>query len=210
MPGSSIHGGSNNLVSQTPVSAVSSSKGNVRVNVFGADVILNPDGSVTVTNLKDGRGQPHTVYLPYQRQIVPGHTMKVYIDGLPLNPISQEHLWLAQRARAIGVDTQLKHELSGLQRHELASIEELAEALVRGREDDARRIFQRFRHTSTDNNNFYKLARPLRTVLMVKRTPEGCLLDSVAAEVHMTYTVNSSGAVLSVYLGKRNIHIWDR
>ncbi len=181
-----------------------------QMTVAGADVLLNPDGSVTVTNLKDGRGQPHTVYLPYQRQIVPGHNLRVFIDGLPLNPISHEHLWLAQRARAIGVDTQLRSELKGVARHELESLELLADALVAGREEEARRIFRRFRHTSGDNNNFYKLARPLRTLVMIRRTPEGCLIDNVQSQVHMTYTVNSQGAVLSVYFDKKNIHIWDR
>ncbi|MCC7530899.1 MAG: hypothetical protein IT342_20425 [Candidatus Melainabacteria bacterium] len=181
-----------------------------QMTVAGADVLLNPDGSVTVTNLKDERGQPHTVYLPYQRQIVPGHNLRVFIDGLPLNPISYEHLWLAQRARAIGVDTQLRSELKGVARHELESLELLADALVAGREEEARRIFRRFRHTSGDNNNFYKLARPLRTLVMIRRTPEGCLIDNVQSQVHMTYTVNSQGAVLSVYFDKKNIHIWDR
>jgi hypothetical protein len=181
-----------------------------QMTVAGADVLLNPDGSVTVSNLKDGRGQPHTVYLPYQRQIVPGHNLRVFIDGLPLNPISHEHLWLAQRARAIGVDTQLRSELKGVARHELESLELLADALVAGREEEARRIFRRFRHTSGDNNNFYKLARPLRTLVMIRRTPEGCLIDNLQSQVHMTYTVNSQGAVLSVYFDKKNIHIWDR
>lgn len=181
-----------------------------QMTVAGADVLLNPDGSVTVSNLKDGRGQSHTVYLPYQRQIVPGHNLRVFIDGLPLNPISHEHLWLAQRARAIGVDTQLRSELKGVARHDLESLELLADALVAGREEEARRIFRRFRHTSSDNNNFYKLARPLRTLVMIRRTPEGCLIDNVQSQVHMTYTVNSQGAVLSVYFGKKNIHIWDR
>jgi hypothetical protein len=180
------------------------------MNVAGADVLLNPDGSVTVANLKDGRGQPHTVYLPYQRQIVPGHNLRVFIDGLPLNPISHEHLWLAQRARAIGVDTQLRSELKAVPRHELESLELLADALVAGREEEARRVFRRFRHTSGDNNNFYKLARPLRTLLMIRRTPEGCLIDNAQSQVHMTYTVNSQGAVLSAYFDKKNIHIWDR
>jgi len=181
-----------------------------RMTVAGADVLLNPDGSVTVTNLKDRRGQPHTVYLPYQRQILPGHNMRVYIDGLPLNPISEEHLWLAQRARAIGVDTSLKSELKGVSRHDLETLELLADALVAGREEEAKQLFRRFRHTAGDNNNFYKLARPLRTLVMIRRTPEGCLLDNAQSQVHMTYTVNSSGAVLSLYFGKRNIHIWDR
>lgn len=180
------------------------------IEVAGANVILNPDGSVTVTNLKDGRGQPHTVYLPYQRQIVPGHNMRCYIDGLPLNPISHEHLWLAQRARAIGTDTQLRAELKGLARHELETLELLADALVAGRQEEARRIFCRFRHTNSDNNNFYKLARPLRTLVMIRKTPEGCLIDNVLSQVAMTYTINSQGAVLSLYLGKRSIHVWDR
>jgi len=184
--------------------------GMVRANVAGAEVTLNPDGSITVANLKDANGQPHTVYLPFQRQIVPGHNMRVFIDGLPLNPISHEHLWLAQRARAIGVDTQLKSELTGIARHEIETLEALADALVAGREEEARRLFRRFRHTAADTNNFYKLARPLRTLLMIKRTPEGCLIDSAQAQVQMTYTVNSQGAVLSVYFGKRNLHIWDR
>ncbi len=181
-----------------------------RMSVAGADVLLNPDGSVTVSNLKDGRGQMHTVYLPYQKQVVPGHNLRVFIDGLPLNPISHEHLWLAQRARAIGVDTQLRAELKSVARQELDSLEMLADALVAGRDEEARRIFCRWRHTSGDNNNFYKLARPLRTLLMIRRTPEGCLIDNVQSQVQMTYTVNSQGAVLSVYCGKKNIHIWDR
>ncbi len=196
---------------QTPMGAqLRSGTGAQHVTVAGAEVLLNPDGSVTVANLKDGRGQPHTVYLPYQKQIVPGHNLRVYIDGLPLNPISHEHLWLAQRARAIGVDTQLRAELKGVARHDLESLELLADALVAGRSEDARRIFMRFRHTSGDNNNFYKLARPLRTLVMIRRTPEGCLIDNAQSQVNMTYTVNSQGAVLSVYFGKKNIHIWDR
>lgn len=179
--------------------------------VAGADVILNPDGSVTVANLKDRRGQPHTVYLPYQRQMVPGHNLRVFIDGLPLNPISHEHLWLAERARAIGCDTQLRSELKGLARHDLEALELLADALVSGREQEARNIFRRYRHSSSEsNNNFYKLARPLRTLLMIRLTPEGCLIDNGLSKVNMTYTVNSQGAVLSVYLDKKNIHIWDR
>ncbi|HIN63943.1 MAG TPA: hypothetical protein EYM95_04835 [Candidatus Obscuribacterales bacterium] len=132
--------------------------GTTHEKVAGADVILNPDGSVTVTNLKDGRGQSHTVYLPYQRQIVPGHNMRVFIDGLPLNPISQEHLWLAQRARAIGCDTQLRSELKGLARHELETLEMLADALVAGREQEARNIFRRFRHfTSHVQRSWYSV-----------------------------------------------------
>ena len=185
--------------------------GSTHEKVAGADVILNPDGSVTVANLKDGRGQPHTVYLPYQRQVVPGHNMRVFIDGLPLNPISHEHLWLAQRARAIGCDTQLRSELKGLARHELEALEMLADALVAGREQEARNIFRRYRHSQHEsNNNFFKLARPLRTLLMIRKTPEGCLIDNVMSNVHMTYTVNSQGAVLSVFFDKKRIHIWDR
>lgn len=195
---------------QLPTGSKSSGASAQQVSVAGADVLLNPDGSVTVANLKDGRGQPHTVYIPYQRQVVPGHNLRVFIDGLPLNPISHEHLWLAERARAIGVDTQLRSELKGVARHELETLELLADALAAGRSEEARRIFIRFRHTSGDNNNFYKLARPLRTLLMIRRTPKGCLIDNTQSQVSMTYTVNSQGAVLSVYFGKRNIHIWDR
>ncbi|HNB20988.1 MAG TPA: hypothetical protein PKZ32_01135 [Candidatus Melainabacteria bacterium] len=179
--------------------------------VTGADVTLNPDGSITVANLKDGRGQPHTVYLPYQRQIVPGHNLRVYIDGLPLNPISHEHLWLAQRAREIGCDTQLRSELKKLARHELESLEALADALVAGREHEARSIFRRFRHSQHEGtNNFFKLAPPLRTLLLIRKTPAGALIDNSVSLLRMTYTVNSQGAVLSVYFDKKGIHIWDR
>ncbi len=210
-PGGQSQGGHTGAQTGAQTTGLSAAGGRPQqMNVAGADVLLNPDGSVTVSNIKDGRGQPHTVYLPYQRQIVPGHNLRVFIDGLPLNPISHEHLWLAQRARAIGVDTQLRSELKGVARHELDSLELLADALVAGREEEARRIFRRFRHTSSDNNNFYKLARPLRTLVMIRRTPEGCLIDNVQSQVHMTYTVNSQGAVLSVYFDKKNIHIWDR
>jgi len=205
--GSSAQAPSNSAAS----AAVSAAASGMRhATVAGADVRLNPDGSITVANLKDALGQPHTVYLPYQRQIVPGHDMRVYIDGLPLNPISQDHLWLAQRARAIGVDTQLKSELKGIARHDLDTLEALADALVAGREEEARRLFRRWRHNATETNNFYKLARPLRTLLMMRRTPAGCLIDNAQAQVQLTYTVNSQGAVLTIFLGKRNLHIWDR
>lgn len=179
--------------------------------VAGADVILNPDGSVTVANLKDRRGQPHTVYLPYQRQMVPGHNLRVFIDGLPLNPISHEHLWLAERARAIGCDTQLRLELKDLAWHELEALNMLAEAIIAGRQDDARNLYRRFRHgVHVSGNNFHKLARPLCTLLIIKMTPEGCLIDNAQTQIQLTYTVTSQGAALSVYFGKRGLHIWDR
>jgi hypothetical protein len=181
-----------------------------RATVAGADVLLNPDGSVTVSNLKDGKGQLHTVYIPVANHLVPGQSMRVFIDGLPLNPISQDHLFLAQRARAIGVDTQLKSELNEIARHDRENLELLANAIRNGRDEEARRYFQRYRHTSNDTNNFYKLARPLRTILMMLLTPKDCLLDAIAAQVQMTYTVNSTGAVLSVYLSRRSVHLWDR
>ena len=203
-------GGQNQTSQKAGTAASERLQAGSTTTVAGCEVTLNPDGSVTVANLKDGRGQPHTVYLPFQRQVVPGHNMRVYIDGLPLNPISHEHLWLAQQARAIGVDTQLRAELKGVARHDLETLEMLADALVAGREEEARRLFRRFRHGACENNNFYKLARPLRALLMERMTPAGCLIDSAQLHVHMTYTVNSSGSVLSVYFGKKNIHIWDR
>ncbi len=195
---------------QTPTGAqpISGSSAQ-RMTVAGVDVLLNPDGSVTVANLKDGRGQPHTVYLPYQKQIVPGHNLRVYIDGLPLNPISHEHLWLAQRARAIGVDTSCERSLVASRGMIWSRWSCLPMPLLQGvrrKRGGYSCVFA----TSGDNNNFYKLARPLRTLVMIRRTPEGCLIDNAQSQVNMTYTVNSQGAVLSVYFGKKNIHIWDR
>lgn len=180
------------------------------VDFEDAEVFLNTDGSVTVTNLCDQYGTSNTVYLPVPNRATGQERSVILINGLPMNSINRLHMTLAKCAHAIGIDAQLRETLDNISEHELDILKKLAEAIHFKNESAARMIFQSFRHVANSTNNFYRLSGALKTLLIIMNTPKGSLLDSSAVQVSLTYTVNITGAVLSIYLQQRSMHLWDR
>ncbi|HEY9787777.1 MAG TPA: hypothetical protein V6D17_20490 [Candidatus Obscuribacterales bacterium] len=173
-------------------------------------VFLNPDGSCTVMNLRDWAGFLHTVYVPPGPRPIAGHDPRTIVDGVPLNPMNADHVRLANLARSIGMDTRLRIELDALSSNDRAILEELVNAFFAGRHNEARMIFRRFKHQPDDCNNFFRLVRPIKTLMLMRKIAPDELLEPHNASISVTYNVNSAGAVLSIYLEGRYTHLWDR